>query len=85
LDFFAATSSSKGVGDNGGVIGMSSSTLGWENSRESFKNVFENLGVVFTPLKCFQRIFGKMELDMGSKGVGGFITVAFCISVRQTN
>jgi hypothetical protein len=25
LDFFAATSSSKGVGDNGGVIGMSSS------------------------------------------------------------
>jgi hypothetical protein len=27
LDFFAATSSSKGVGDNGGVIGMSSSYL----------------------------------------------------------
>jgi hypothetical protein len=27
LDFFAATSSSKGVGDNGGVIGMSSSAL----------------------------------------------------------
>jgi hypothetical protein len=26
LDFFAATSSSKGVGDNGGVIGMSSSS-----------------------------------------------------------
>jgi hypothetical protein len=25
LDFFAATSSSKGVGDNGGVVGMSSS------------------------------------------------------------
>jgi hypothetical protein len=25
LDFFAATSSSEGVGDNGGVIGMSTS------------------------------------------------------------
>jgi hypothetical protein len=27
LDFFTATSSSKGVGDNGGVIGMSSSSV----------------------------------------------------------
>jgi hypothetical protein len=30
LDFFAATSSSEGVGDNGGVIGMSSSTWRWK-------------------------------------------------------
>jgi hypothetical protein len=60
-------------------------TLGWENSRESFENAFENLGVVSTPLKCFQRIFGKMELDMGAKCVGGFIKLALCISVRQTN
>jgi hypothetical protein len=31
LDFFAATSSSKGIGDNGGVIGMSSSFMHKEN------------------------------------------------------
>jgi hypothetical protein len=37
------------------------------------------------PLKCFQRIFGKNELDMGAKEVGGFIKVALSISVRQTN
>jgi hypothetical protein len=60
-------------------------TLGWENPQESFENVFENLGVICTPLKCFQRIFEKMELEMGAKGVGGFIKVALCISVRQTN
>jgi hypothetical protein len=32
-------------------------TLGWENSRESFENGFENLGVVSTPLKCFLNDF----------------------------
>jgi hypothetical protein len=30
------------------------------------KNVFENLGVVSTPLKCFQKgIFGSMEMIRG--------------------
>jgi hypothetical protein len=33
----------------------------------------------------FSNDFGKMELDMGVQGVGGFIKVALCISVRQTN
>jgi hypothetical protein len=32
-------------------------TLGWENSRRSFENGFENLGVVSTPLKCFLNDF----------------------------
>jgi hypothetical protein len=32
-------------------------TLGWEHSKKNFKNVFENLGVVSTPLKCFQKWF----------------------------
>jgi hypothetical protein len=32
-------------------------TLGWEHSKKSFENAFENLGVVFTPLKCFQKWF----------------------------
>jgi hypothetical protein len=31
-------------------------TLGWEHSKRSFENTFENLGVVFTPLKCFQKM-----------------------------
>jgi hypothetical protein len=45
-------------------------TLGWEHSKKSFENVFENLGVVYTPLKCFQKMgFGQMELDMEEKGV----------------
>jgi hypothetical protein len=33
----------------------------------------------------FSNDFGKMELDMGAKGVGSFIKVALCISLRQTN
>jgi hypothetical protein len=41
-------------------------TLGWENPRESFKNVFKNLGVISTPLKCFQRIFLKNGVGHGS-------------------
>jgi hypothetical protein len=32
-------------------------TLGLGTLKESFKNVFENLGVVSTPLKCFQKWF----------------------------
>jgi hypothetical protein len=31
-------------------------TLGWEHSKGTFKNVFKNLGVVITPLKCFQMV-----------------------------
>jgi hypothetical protein len=27
-------------------------TLGWEHSKKIFENVFENLGVVSTPLNC---------------------------------
>jgi hypothetical protein len=33
-------------------------TLGWEISWKSFKNGFENLRVVSTPLKCFINDFG---------------------------
>jgi hypothetical protein len=32
-------------------------TLGWEHSKRNFENVFENLGVVSTTLKCFQKWF----------------------------
>jgi hypothetical protein len=39
-------------------------TLGWEDSRKSFENGFENLGVVSTPLKCFLKDFGKWNWDM---------------------
>jgi hypothetical protein len=28
-------------------------TLGWEHSKKSFENVFENLGVVLTPLRSW--------------------------------
>jgi hypothetical protein len=48
-------------------------TLGWEHSKRIFEDVFENLGVVSTPLKCFQKNgFGQMEMIMEEKGVGGF-------------
>jgi hypothetical protein len=30
-------------------------TLGWEHSERIFENVFKNVGVVSTPLKCFQK------------------------------
>jgi hypothetical protein len=32
-------------------------TLGLGALKESFENAFENLGVVSTPLKCFQKWF----------------------------
>jgi hypothetical protein len=41
-----------------GKLVVEPKTLGWENSRKSFKNGFENLGVVSTPLKCFLNDFG---------------------------
>jgi hypothetical protein len=47
-------------------------TLGWEHSKRFLENAFENLGVVSTPLKCFQNGFGPMEMIMDDKGVGGF-------------
>jgi hypothetical protein len=53
-------------------------TLGWENSRKSFENGFENLGVVSTLLKCFLNDFGTngnwdmegKELVVLEKGIG---------------
>jgi hypothetical protein len=30
-------------------------TIGWEHSKRILENVFENLGVVSNPLKCFQK------------------------------
>jgi hypothetical protein len=29
--------------------------LGWEHSIGYFENVFENLGIVLIPIKCFQK------------------------------
>jgi hypothetical protein len=57
-------------------------TLGWENSRKSFENGFENLGVVPTPLKCFLNDFwDKWKLGIWRKGVGGFGKRHWCFFV----
>jgi hypothetical protein len=40
-------------------------TLGLETLKESFENAFENLGVVSTPLKCFQKCFWTNGDDHG--------------------
>jgi hypothetical protein len=54
--------------------------------KEILGNVFENLGVEFYSTALF---FGKWIYknggEKGGKGEGGFIKVALCISVRQTN
>jgi hypothetical protein len=47
-------------------------TLGWDHSKKSFKNVFENLGVVPTPLKCFQKGLWTIRVGHGGKRSGGF-------------
>jgi hypothetical protein len=47
-------------------------TLGWEHSRKGLKNVFENLGVVSTPLRCFQKWFWTNKDGDGGKRSGGF-------------
>jgi hypothetical protein len=44
-------------------------TLGWEHSKKSFKNVFENLGVVSTPLQFFQKWFWTNGVGHGGKRV----------------
>jgi hypothetical protein len=49
--------------------------------KESFENAFKNLGVVPTPLKCFQKWFGQMKLDMKEEGVGGFIKKGIGVSL----
>jgi hypothetical protein len=40
-------------------------TLGWEHSKRNLENVFENLGVVCTPLNCFQKWFWTHGDDYG--------------------
>jgi hypothetical protein len=47
-------------------------TLGWEHSKKSFEKVFENLGVVSTPLKRFQKWFWTNGVGHGGKRGGGF-------------
>jgi hypothetical protein len=50
-------------------------TLGWEHSKKrNFENVFKNLGVVSTPLECFQKWFlDKWRCQWRKKKeVGGF-------------
>jgi hypothetical protein len=40
--------------------------------KESFKNTFKNLGVVATPLKCFQKMVWTNVVGHGGKRSGGF-------------
>jgi hypothetical protein len=40
--------------------------------KESFKNAFENLGVVSTPLRCFQKWFWINKVGRGVKRSCGF-------------
>jgi hypothetical protein len=54
------------------VVEPKNSRMGTLSGKIS-KNLFENLGVVTTPQKCFSKGSINMELDMGDKGVGGFM------------
>jgi hypothetical protein len=47
-------------------------TLGWEHSKSFLENVFENLGVASTPLRCFTNGFEQMVMLKEDKGVGDF-------------
>jgi hypothetical protein len=40
--------------------------------KESFENAFENLGVVSTPLRCFQKWFWTNKVGHGVKRSCGF-------------
>jgi hypothetical protein len=40
--------------------------------KESFENAFENLGVVSTPLRCFQKWFWTNKVGPGVKRSCGF-------------
>jgi hypothetical protein len=68
-----------------GKLVVEPKTLGWEHSPERFRIFFENLGVVSTPLKCFQMYFWQVKLDMKKEGVGGFIKRHWCFFVVARN
>jgi hypothetical protein len=54
--------------------------------KEILLSVFENLGVEFYSTEMFfRKWFYVNGVEKGEKGEEGFITVALCISVRQTN
>jgi hypothetical protein len=53
--------------------GAKNSRIGNTLSGQIFKNVFEHLGVVATPLRCLQMTFINKEWIMGDEGVGGFL------------
>jgi hypothetical protein len=64
-----------------GKLVVEPKTLGWENSRKSFGN----LGVVSTPLKCFQSGFGQMELGMEGKELVVLLKIHWCFFVVARN
>jgi hypothetical protein len=47
-------------------------TLGWERSKSFLENVFENLGLASTPLRCFTNGFEQMAILMEDGRIGGF-------------
>jgi hypothetical protein len=53
-----------------GKLVVEPKTLGWGHSPEkkNFENVFENLGVVLTPLKCSQKGVLTSEVGHGGRG-----------------
>jgi hypothetical protein len=55
-----------------GELLVEQKTLGWEHSKKKFKNVFEYLGVVYTPLKSFQKCFLDKRSWLWRKKSGGF-------------
>jgi hypothetical protein len=68
-----------------GKLVVEPKTLGWENSRKSFENGFENLGVVTTPLKCFPSGFGQMEFGMEGKELVVLLKRHWCFFVVARN
>jgi hypothetical protein len=56
-----------------GKLVVEPKTLGWENSKEILKMLFENLGVVFYSTEMFSEMDLYKWSWKGEKGVGGFI------------
>jgi hypothetical protein len=54
-------------------------------SGKIFKNVFEHLGVVATPLRCLQMVLYTWSWLWEVKELVDFGKMVLCISVRQTN
>jgi hypothetical protein len=68
-----------------GKLVVEPKTLGWENSRKSFENVFQKPWSSIYSNEMFSKWFWIIRVGYGKKGVGGFMKRHWCFFVVARN